>query len=402
MTKHKINPNLKLLVSSKDKKRGVILEGSSRSGKTFSCIDFIVYLCSKVETNCTINIIKETYNSFKTTIYDDFNRRLPDYNIYSPFADRKEVDSFKIFGNKINLLGADKPSKFHGASCDYFWINEALDVQQDIFDQSEMRCRKFWFMDYNPKLTQHWIYDKIENRPDTILLRTTFLDNPFISKAERSKILGYEPTPENISNGTADDYLWSVYGLGKRCAPEGLIFRYVNYLDKWPEDIAPVLGMDFGFTTDPSALVRVGENKTDIFLELLMYEPTDTPSIIDNYAKAKGLNISTPCTADSSDKYTGENKGTVEMVRGLKDLGWNISKVSKTKSIMYWLGKMKEKKINVINNNLVHHFKKEFENYRLKTVNGIAINQPIDGFDHAISGGRYGYMSLQQNRQRMW
>jgi hypothetical protein len=88
------------------------------------------------------------------------------YGLASPFADKKEVSSFSLFGNRINLLGADNAAKFHGAGCDVFWINEALDVSQDIFDQSEMRCRKFWFMDYNPKVTDHWIFERVEPRDD--------------------------------------------------------------------------------------------------------------------------------------------------------------------------------------------------------------------------------------------
>ena len=393
----KINPNLKHLYNAERKGyRGSILKGSSRSGKTFSSIHNIVRLCSTHKTPITINIVKETYNSFKTTLYDDFNRILPDFGIYSPFLDKKEVDTFKILGHKINLLGADKPSKFHGASCDYLYFNEMLDIPLEVFDQAEMRCRKYWWGDFNPKLTDHWVMEKVLNRPDVTELTTTWKDNPYISKAEKNKILSYEPTPENIKAGTADDYMWKVYGLGIGTPPEGLIFKYVNYIDSWPTDIAPIHGMDFGFTNDPTALVKVGEDANNIYLELLLYQSTETPSLIHDYAKANDIDIKIPCTADSSDKYVSENKGAIEMVRGLQNAGWNISKVSKTKSIMYWLGEMKEKKINIVVNNLSHFVKKEQQNYRYKTINGIAINQPIDDHNHFWDAARYGYMSLNQ------
>ncbi len=192
-----INPNLKHLHKSRKKYRGAILKGSSRSGKTFSSLHFIIKLCAEAKSPITINIVKETYNSFKTTLYDDFNRILPNFGLYSPFLDKKEVDSFKILGSKINLLGADKPSKFHGASCDYLYFNEMLDISNDVFDQSEMRCRVFWWGDFNPKLTQHWVM----NRPDVSNLVTTWKDNPYISNAEKNKILSYEPTKENIEAG---------------------------------------------------------------------------------------------------------------------------------------------------------------------------------------------------------
>ena len=393
-----INPNLIHLYKSKDIFRGAILSGSSRSGKTYSSIHFIIKLCAEAEKPITINIVKETYNSFKTTLYDDFNRILPEFGLYSPFLDKKEVDSFKILGSKINLLGADKPSKFHGASCDYLYFNEMLDISNDVFDQSEMRCRGFWWGDFNPKFTQHWVMNKVMKRPDVNNLTSTWKDNPYISKAEKSKILSYEPTKENIEAGTADDYMWSCYGLGIGTPPQGLIFKHVNYIDAMPIDIAPIYGLDFGFTTDPSALTRVGEDEKNIYIELLMYQPTETPSLINDYCIAKGIDTKIPCTADSADKYTGENKGTIEMVRGLRELGWNVSKVSKTKSIMYWLMKMKEKRINIIVNELTHFAKKEQENYRLKEVNGISINQPIDNFNHFWDSARYGFMSLNAPR----
>lgn len=151
-----VNPNLTYLHKSylKDKKSGALLEGSSRSAKTWSSIDFIVYICSKISESDTINIIKETYNSFKTTLYDDFNRRLPMYGISSPFADRQEVKQFKLFGNKINLLGAENESVFSGNSCDWAYFNEMLDISKNVFDDTEQRCRKFWWGDYNPKFME--------------------------------------------------------------------------------------------------------------------------------------------------------------------------------------------------------------------------------------------------------
>ena len=43
--------------------RGAGLEGSSRSGKTWSGVDIIIWLCLFVEIDgCTINIYRETYN----------------------------------------------------------------------------------------------------------------------------------------------------------------------------------------------------------------------------------------------------------------------------------------------------------------------------------------------------
>ncbi len=155
-------------------KRGVVLEGGSRSQKTWSCIDFLIYLFARKVKKVTVNIVKETFASFKTTLYDDFNRRLPDYNIQSVFQEAKEIRTFWIFGNKINLIGTDKVSKFEGLGSDFVWLNEPIPISQYFFDQLEMRCRYFWFMDFNPSVTQHWIFDRLEKREDVVFCHSTF------------------------------------------------------------------------------------------------------------------------------------------------------------------------------------------------------------------------------------
>jgi hypothetical protein len=96
-----------------------------------------------------------------------------------------------------------------------------------------------------------------------------------------------------------------------------------------------------------------------------------------------------------------EKNGTVEMVNGLQLLGWEITKVSKTKSVMFWVNSMKAKKINIIKNNLQHFAKKEAENYRMKMINGIAINQPVDAFNHFWDAARYAHMS-ENSEDSFW
>jgi len=407
--------------------RGAILEGSSRSGKTWASIYIIIWICLYKETNCTINILKETYNEFKTTLYNDFKKILPLFNLPNPFEKAEEIKGFKIGKNKINFLGADKPSKFHGAQCEYLYVNEMLPVKQSVFNQAKMRCTKFWWGDYNPSVTVHYIYDSVITRDDVTFLRTTLLDNPEISFAEKNEILSYEPWKpgsyivkdnsllcynkktgkvepisstnqppphlENIRQGTADEFMWKVYGLGLRGAMKGVIFEHVDYIDEFP-DLAYSYGLDFGFTTDPTALTKCAEDEHNIWIELLCYEPIETPGAINNFFESLGIEKDIPITADSSDKFTSNNNGTVEMVRDLRTFGWTIKKVSKTKSVMHWLLSMKTKRIHIVKNHL--HKKAEIEQqmYKMREIGGIAINQPLDKHNHMWDSARYRHMSF--------
>jgi PBSX family phage terminase large subunit len=379
--------------------RGVVMEGSSRSGKTWSAIDAFIYIATRLNPEkSTLNIVRETYNSFKYTLYDDLDRRLRDFGLYSPFGQKRDVDWFYIHQMKVNLLGADKPSKIHGAGSDYVWLNEAMHIPQEIFDQSEMRCRKFWVMDYNPSLTQHWVFDKVLSRPDVLHVHSTFLDNPYISPQERAKILSYDPeNPANIEAGTADDYNWKVYGLGERGEMEGKIFRNINWIDEFPPEAKEAYwyGLDFGFTVDPTVPVRFAEVGNDLYIEYLFYAPIETPQLLSDTLDAIGVERWLPIIADSSDRYASD-RGAVEMVSGLQQLGWNIKKVSKRKTVMYWLNLMKERRLHIVKNpNAV----KEFENYRLRQIAGITVNQPVDELNHGIDAARYAFMEGRSGYQ---
>lgn len=391
MSERQININIAFLLKClEENKRGVVLEGSSRSGKSISCVDFIIGLCSK-NKGLVINIIKETYASFKTTLYDDFSNRLNAFGISNPFGITKDIQTYELFGNKINFMGADQDSKFHGASCDYFWINEALDINQKIFDQLEMRCRKMWFIDYNPKYSIHWVYNKICNRSDVGFIKTTFKDNPFLSEGERNKILSYEPTALNIKEGTADDYMWQVYGLGMRTAQTGLIFKNINWIDSWPEHIKSFsFGLDFGFINDPTALVKVAIEGNNIYIKGLCYEPIDNSLMLSEYLhslESEGLTQGSMIVADCADRYND-----VSMIKELRDLGHYIKKANKAKGVVWSIGLLKKYKINIVHD---INFKREAENYKWREINGITINEPVDAYNHYFDAVRYITIELQ-------
>ncbi|WP_177763999.1 phage terminase large subunit [Flavobacterium sp. I3-2] len=409
--------------------KGVILEGGARSGKTYSSLYFILYICLHVEQTCVINIVRETYNEFKTTLYLDFKKILREFGLPNPFETAKDVQSFYIGKNQINFMGADQPSKVHGATSDYLYFNEMLTIDQQVFKNLTMRCNKFWIADFNPSVTEHWVFNEVITRDDVGHLRSTFRGNPHIPIGQKIEILASEPWlpgsyiveddtikcynkktgklepisddnqppphPKNTRQGTANEFFWKVYGLGLRGAMTGIIFDNVSYITEWPEDIAKTYGLDFGFTNDPTALTAYGEDEHNIWIELLLYEPIDHPDDLDTAFVSLGVEKNIPITADSSDKYTGENKGTVEMVRSLKKKGYSIRKVSKNKGVVFWIGSMKKKKIHIVirNEKLGKFAKIEQQNYRFKEVNGIPINQPIDKFNHMWDSGRYAHMA---------
>lgn len=382
-------------------------EGSTRSSKTWDFWHFLDFFCNHNQNaEFDIYVFRDTLKNCRELTFKDFKKCLTktieEKNI--EFRGENSSPYASLYGNNIYFRGLD--IDMEAAPSDIVFFNESLEMDKEQTSGWVMRCRKLVVYDWNPKYTSHWCFD-LENNPNTFFTHSTYKQNKHLEQSVKSTIEGYCPwlfedfhIPENkrrpnltnIKNGTIDEYRWKVYGEGIRAAPEGIIFPHVNYIDKFP-DIGYSYGMDFGFTVDPLVLVKHAETSTDIYLELLCYQPIETPSEIDSFMTQIGIEKNIPITADSSDKHTSENKGTVEMVRDLYKLGWLIFKVRKTVSVMHWLLSMKNKRINIINNHLVGKARKEQENYVMKKINGIAINQPEDKFNHFWDASRYAHMA---------
>ena len=380
----RVNPNLTALHDAYvSGKAGCVLEGGSRSGKTFSSIDFLIWLCAN-HRDLVIVLVRATYESFKTTLYNDFNKRMPDFGLVSPFYGKKELKTFYIFENKITLIGCDDFAKFQGVSSDIVYFNEAMDIPKEAFDQLTMRCRRFWWMDYNPKFSDHWIYDSVLTRDDVSFFHSTFKDNPHISKAEYDSLMSYEPTEENIKRGTADEYKWRVFGLGLRTSPEGQIFPNVVWIDRFPDFVENVFfGLDFGYSNSPSALVKCGVHGENLYLQLLFYAPTPSPNDLAPILKACG---NAYIWADPSGDAGGRG-----MITELRRMGFNIF-AAKTfpGSINYGIAKMKNYRIHIVDHPAA---RKEQQNYVYDNVRGIKLDKPIDDFNHFWDAARIAVIS---------
>ncbi len=404
-----------------DNKVIICNEGSSRSKKTYDAFHFLYTFCdhNRNQDNL-IYILRNTLKDCREKTFDDFKKCMQIIGHNPAYLSEKMAPELVLFGNVIRFRGLDHESK-EGYPSDITFFNESLEMEQERIAGISLRCRKLEIYDWNPKYTQHWCFN-LEGQPNTFFTHSTYKDNKHLQKSvvrsiEKLCPWHFEdlqlpekerrPHPENVQNQTANKHRWLVYGEGVRSSPDGLIFQYANYIDEWPMDVGYVYGLDYGFSHDPSALVKVGQTTTDIYLELLLYEPTSTPSILDGAFTAMDIDRYVPIIADSSDKFTAQNKGTIEMNRDLSILGWNVSPVRKNKGVMYWLYKMGEKRINIINNHLVHHARRCQQNYSYKILHGFKMEQPdnerrttVNGKSYKFSdfwdGARYGFMALNQ------
>ena len=185
-----------------------------------------------------------------------------------------------------------------------------------------------------------------------------------------------------------------MYGLGVRAAQEGLIFPDIDWIDEFPEDIERVvLGLDFGFTADPTACVRVGFRiPNHLYLQELIYQPIADASKLYAALSPHFTNGVSRCYADSADKYA---KSPESMITAMRIKGLTVIPVRKYPgSVMDGITVMKGCKIHCVRS---RNMQIEANSYVWETVNGIAINYPHDKFNHLWDASIYAVQSEFKN-----
>lgn len=302
--------------------RYVALEGSSRSGKTYAALQWCVYACMSPKTfvktyvkgkltefdgECLkVRCLRYDAVNARDSIWSDLNRIMSSAKIVSGengFV-RNETKMTWTFPNGSQIIcgGANDSGKLHGLEQDICYFNEVMMIPRSALDQLEYRTRIGFIFDWNPSLNDHWIFragfdkttvyapdERLAGQPKCLYAHSTYKDN--LENLTESQVAGieqYEPTPGNIARGTADAYMWSVYGLGKRGYLEGRVIspEKVEILaetvdaatgeidDGFPTEKQWELhgyGLDWG-TVDPTVLVECAIWNKKLYVRELVYE----------------------------------------------------------------------------------------------------------------------------------
>lgn len=205
------------------KYRYIINTGSSRSSKTYSILQSH-HLTAYSQNNKRVSIWRETKQDVKNTVLADLKKAFNTfpYNDSVVFNITESIYKYSN-GSTIEICGGDDTNRVHGFQGDVAHFNEPYKMPKEVFDQIDMRTSDYIIIDWNPK-ANHWI-DQLSKQDNAIVIHSTFKDNPFVPEQQRLKILSYEPTEYNISQGTANEWMWKVYGLGLKAEKPNLIFN---------------------------------------------------------------------------------------------------------------------------------------------------------------------------------
>lgn len=170
----------------------------------------------------------------------------------------------------------------------------------------------------------------------------------------------------------------SLYQQEPKPSTESLVFPEWSVYDEEP-DIAPIYGLDFGFSNDPTAIVQVKIHKQDMYWREILYKKGLTTPDLDAEMKAvlpKYIRIA----ADSADPRTIED---------LKRRGWAnmVPSVKGKDSIVNGINWIKGFKLHVHAQS--HNLKNELHNYQWLMYEGKPTNMAIDAANHLIDAARY-------------
>jgi len=375
--------------------------GSSRSTKTYSILQNLIELAVNSDQALQIVIIRSKLVWLKDSAFKDFkDLMLNQYHLWNPrFFSEKRME-YTLGKSVIKFVGLDKSQgddKARGIRSHVIYFNEVTELSRDAVDQIITRNEGgIAIFDFNPSCSaNHYIFRDIIKRKRSILLHSTYLDNPFMSDRQRYNIECKKPTPENIANGTADEAFWKIFGEGVRADIRGRIYEDVTIIKNVPGDLEKSgYAQDFGFTEKhPAALVFVGIKGANLYLDEIFCEDglicTDIPgspypSIEGKYREHK-ISPHAVIYADNAEPNS---------IKSLKLAGYNIKPCTKG-SVVDGITTVKKYKLHVTERSL--NAIKEFELYKwAENKDGSLLPVPVKAFDHCLDGLRYYVMSADK------
>ncbi len=343
--------------------------GGTRSGKTYAILQWLIVRA--LQEKLDVTVVRRTVPSLKRSVIKDFKDILTLLNIWE--TERYNIsDRIFSFGNgsTLSFINTDDPEKLRGVKSDVLFIDEASEIDEESYFQLSISCTGNIVLAYNPTVSPyHWLreQDEVER------FVTTYKDNPYLP-IEMIKSI------EDLEH--KNPKYWTIYGKGEFAPNDRAIFSF-QIVDENPIEEMVALGMDFGFSNDPTAMVAVHKKGDMLYVRELLYEKgMVTRDIIDKLDK---LNIgNTEIWADSAEP---------RLIEEIYRSGFNIKPVKKgPDSIKFGIGVLQNYGICVprSSQNLIN----ELYSYQWATDKyGIALDKPEGGLDHLIDAMRYVAMS---------
>lgn len=208
-----------------------------------------------------ISVVSESLPHLKRGCIRDFFRILEESEDNNPHYNKTE-HIYNFGKGRIEFFGADESDKVRGPRRDILFLNEANNIPWETARGLDIRTTRFTFADWNPT-SSFWAHEHWIGQPENAFIHSTYRD--------AMEVLPVEVVANIESNKDKDPNWWNIYGLGRLCKIEGLVYPVFNQIRELPHGEV-FYGLDFGFSTDVTALVKnviVGDS---LYSQELIYE----------------------------------------------------------------------------------------------------------------------------------
>jgi phage terminase large subunit len=362
------------------RKRIRIVQGGSSAGKTFAILSLLYSYAANPECGpLEISVVSESIPHLRRGALKDFLKMLNMTGLYQEELYNRTLLRYDFpHGSYIEFFSADQSDKMRGARRDVLFVNEANNIAWEAYHQLAIRTRTAIYIDYNP-VREFWAHTELMHDPDAEFLLVTYKDNQALDPAIIREI---EKAKTKAETSAYWANWWKVYGLGQVGTLQGAIyedFEVVEGIDVSKAKFV-ALGLDWGFSNDPTALVAIYRQGDCLLVQELLYATGLTNQDIANKLRSLGITKSWEIVADSA-----EPKSIEEIYR----LGFNIKPAEKgPDSVRNGIDILKRYRLQVTKDstNLI----KELRSYTWATdKEGKNTGVPIDSFNHACDAMRY-------------
>ena len=393
---HGLKLNKKYLVLDESFARYFIVTGGRGSGKSFAVNSVLLLLT--YQAGHTILFTRYTLRAASISIIPEFIEKLELLGVIDQFKITKDEIINKGNGSKIIFRGiktssGDQTANLKSLTGITTWVmDEAEELNdEDIFDKIDLSVRNKIqenrvILILNPTTKEHFIYKRwFEDRgvaagsnitkEDTTYIHTTYLDNldnlseSYIKQIETMKVRRpnrYKHTIEGAWLDKAEGVIFTDWSIGE--------FQQVGKV---------VFGQDYGFSNDPSTLVKTSidkENKV-IYIQLCFYQTKLTTSeILQLNKKFAADNL---IVGDSAEpRLITELSRDCNVVPAIKGQG----------SITFGISLLQDYDLVITEDST--ELIKELNNYCWLEKKS---QTPVDNFNHAIDALRYAVSYQLQN-----
>lgn len=381
------------------KGRYKVCKGSRASKKSTTAAQWIIYNMMKYPLSNTL-VVRQMFNTHLDSTWTQLKWATKNLGVADLWDFKKSPLSatYKPTGQKILFRGLDDPMSItsitveHGYLC-WCWWEEAYQVKsEDAFNKVDMSIRgelplgyfKQHIITFNPWSDRHWLKKRffdVEDE-DVLAITTNYLCNEFLGDDDKKVF-------EKMRDKNPERY--RVEGLGNWGIVDGLVFSNwrVETFQSKNLNGELLLGLDFGFTNDPTAIISsiIDEDNKRLYVFDEFFKKGLLNNQIADILIKKGYSKSI-IIADSAEQKSIEEirrcgvRRIKEAVKGQGSVLQGIQKLQQYEIIIH------SSCINLI---------EEFENYSwAQDKDGTGINKPVDMFNHGIDALRYSLQCVER------